>query len=1033
MKRLFLLSMLLASVAQATTFQVTRTSDSAGACLPSACSLREAVMAANLDTTATLSVPHIIQVPAGVYRLTLIGAEDQGAAGDLDIRNHIHIVGAGAGDTIIDGGSHADSEALTGIREQVFSASPQGSGGPISVKLQGLKIRGGERPTSGLVATNAHIQIDQTIFADHLPAEAFSDGGGNYSSRTQVLISSTQPVTATVVDSEIVGANFALSVNSSPALSLTVNVIRSTFSGARNAILANSARLNVVNSTFYNSGVGVESNAAGSITHSTFVGNGIANPALFKNGDVTGSQLVVKNSILGSIESCDRSAPFASQGNNVYNATTGCNVTWQGSDKGVDLDSLKLGPQTDQIPTYAGFTRIFTLEPGSSAIDAATCTDPQGGTVGVDQRTNARALDGDGNGSALCDAGAYEAPAISTLTVTPPTWDMLASEDLELTASSPNVTWTASWGTVTGTATALYTPPATTGAGPQVVWVTATDATNPSRKATAVVVVRPNIVVFVDPPSATLSDGQTQQFTARVTGTGDPAVFWTPEIRGSVLQDGTYTAAAGSDTVLVRATSRVDVTRSGTAEIVQSGAPAPPTNLTAVAGDTTVALAWNASGGATSYNVKRGTQSGGPYALIATVAGPAHFDTGLTNGVLYSYIVTAVNSSGESTQSNQKSAQPFAGGGTGAAPPPPTNLTAIAGDAQVSLAWTGSTGATSYRVKRGTQSGGPYTLIATVPGTTHVDTGLTNGVLYSYIVTAVNSAGESTQSNQKSAQPKAGTVATGPPAPTNLTAAAGDTQVTLAWTGSTGATSYRVKRGTQSGGPYTLIATVTGTTHVDTGLTNGVLYSYVVTAANSAGESLNSNQKSAQPRAGTTSAPPAPTLNFATAGNASVSLNWNASPGATSYRVKRGTQSGGPYTLIATVTGTMHVDTGLTNGVLYSYIVTAVNSVGESPQSNQKSAQPTGTALSAPILQAATAGVGQVTITWTAGTGATSYNVKRGTQSGGPYTTIANIPASTTFYVDSGLPAGVLYSYVLTAVNATTESATSNQKSALTR
>ncbi|MBP2632044.1 MAG: Carbohydrate binding family 6 [Firmicutes bacterium] len=84
--------------------------------------------------------------------------------------------------------------------------------------------------------------------------------------------------------------------------------------------------------------------------------------------------------------------------------------------------------------------------------------------------------------------------------------------------------------------------------------------------------------------------------------------------------------------------------------------------------------------------------------------------------------------------------------------------------------------------------------------------------------------------------------------PTNLTAVAGDSQVTLSWTAVDGATSYNVKRSTTSGGTYTTIASnVTGTSYVDTSVTNGTTYYYVVTAVNADGESNNSNEASAKP------------------------------------------------------------------------------------------------------------------------------------------------------------------------------------------
>ncbi|HEX4952411.1 MAG TPA: M14 family zinc carboxypeptidase [Thermoanaerobaculia bacterium] len=89
----------------------------------------------------------------------------------------------------------------------------------------------------------------------------------------------------------------------------------------------------------------------------------------------------------------------------------------------------------------------------------------------------------------------------------------------------------------------------------------------------------------------------------------------------------------------------------------------------------------------------------------------------------------------------------------------------------------------------------------------------------------------------------------GPPgAPSNLTATPGDAQVGLTWTAASGATGTSVHRGTATGGPYTTIATnLAGTAFVDTGLTNGTTYFYVVTGTNAAGEGPNSNEASATP------------------------------------------------------------------------------------------------------------------------------------------------------------------------------------------
>ena len=84
----------------------------------------------------------------------------------------------------------------------------------------------------------------------------------------------------------------------------------------------------------------------------------------------------------------------------------------------------------------------------------------------------------------------------------------------------------------------------------------------------------------------------------------------------------------------------------------------------------------------------------------------------------------------------------------------PTNLVATAGDSKVSLTWTAVSNATSYNVKRSTTAGGTYTTIASnVTDVSYVDTSVTNGTTYYYVVTAVNSAGESNTSNEASATP----------------------------------------------------------------------------------------------------------------------------------------------------------------------------------------------------------------------------------------------------------------------------------------
>jgi len=98
--------------------------------------------------------------------------------------------------------------------------------------------------------------------------------------------------------------------------------------------------------------------------------------------------------------------------------------------------------------------------------------------------------------------------------------------------------------------------------------------------------------------------------------------------------------------------------------VVVPSVPAAPQGLAATAGNAQVALTWNASSSATSYNVKRSTSNGSGYATIASPNTTSFSDTGLTNGTPYYYVVSAVNSAGESPNSAQVSAIPVSPGTT---------------------------------------------------------------------------------------------------------------------------------------------------------------------------------------------------------------------------------------------------------------------------------------------------------------------------------------------------------------------------------
>ena len=97
---------------------------------------------------------------------------------------------------------------------------------------------------------------------------------------------------------------------------------------------------------------------------------------------------------------------------------------------------------------------------------------------------------------------------------------------------------------------------------------------------------------------------------------------------------------------------------SGTYQFTWNISPVPG-GLTAVPGNNQVSLTWNSVAGATGYNIKRSSVSGGPYSVIAGGGtGTNYTDSAVTNGGTYYYVVSAVTSSGEGANSLEVSATP---------------------------------------------------------------------------------------------------------------------------------------------------------------------------------------------------------------------------------------------------------------------------------------------------------------------------------------------------------------------------------------
>jgi hypothetical protein len=167
------------------------------------------------------------------------------------------------------------------------------------------------------------------------------------------------------------------------------------------------------------------------------------------------------------------------------------------------------------------------------------------------------------------------------------------------------------------------------------------------------------------------------------------------------------------------------------------------------------------------------------------------------------------------------------------------------------------------------------------------------------------------------------------PASPALSLTAGDNQVTVAWSGSTGLYDvYRNEIGCNAG--FTKIGNdLAASPLVDTNVGNGTTYYYQVTAqpaGNEACASPPSTCMAVTPTAPACSPLDAPINVVATGGNSQIALTWDAVAGATFYKVLRSTTPGGPYVLVAQPTGTGYTDTAPGCGETHYYVIKAASS-----------------------------------------------------------------------------------------------------------
>lgn len=352
------------AIVHAAIFVVTKTADTVDGTCNADCSLREAIIAADITAAADT-----IQLPAGLYTLSIPATgSDSTANGDLDITNDLTIQGQGASTTRIDGNQ----------LDRVFHVFASAT-----VSLSGVTIRNGipSAAQGSIIGGGILNRGDLTLTNVTVSDNAADNGGGISNTGNLTLMASTLSLNAAVIGGGVTNTGEG-----------SLTLVNSTVSG----------------NTAQQDGGGIHNQADARIRNSTIAENSIQTPDASEeianaDGVINLNNTLVVRTAGSTGNACGGDGLLLSLGFNLDNDGS-CGFANVG-------DLSNTDPQLAPLQDNGGPTKTHALPSNSPAIDAGDpdgCLDAFGDLLTTDQRGAVRPTDGNQDDQVVCDIGAYE-------------------------------------------------------------------------------------------------------------------------------------------------------------------------------------------------------------------------------------------------------------------------------------------------------------------------------------------------------------------------------------------------------------------------------------------------------------------------------------------------------------------------------------------------------------------------------------------------------------------------------------------------